>query len=280
MIKDKTQPQKPVNTPEQPTIQIPEAVQQNPLAEVYYAVKRAILTIRENPEDPASPPFFKTIAIDNGQYLRIIRDTNMEMEVAFPAIFVHFVNVRYLVQQQRIGEGRATMRVRFILNNLNNSDPDRECIPFDIFQRINIAIQDAKNHEPALNERCNLTYFDMPQTTNMLQAYWVDYEVWFRETSAWKYKDWIERYLVMPPFTNHSDAPQHDEQQHGNHPEPTYKQATGYVPSVEVDTPADPDQPDPAQSNAPAQPTDSAIPSSATSDTSTEYPSSASPPSA
>ena len=98
-------------------------------------------------------------------------------------MFVHFTNVRYLVQQQRIGEGRATMRIRFILNNLNNGDDSMECEPFRVFQRINVAIQDAKDTEPALNERCNLLYFDMPTTTNMLQAYWVDYEVWFRESS-------------------------------------------------------------------------------------------------
>lgn len=245
MIKDKKQSsvtQPPVST-EMPKVSIPEEVTKNPFAEMYYAVKRALLTVRENPEDPTSSPFFKTIAIDNGQYLRIIRDTNLEMEVAFPAIFVHFVNVRYLVQQQRIGEGRATMRVRFILNNLNNSDTDKECEPFEVFQRINVAIQDAKNREPALNERCNLTYFDMPQTTNMLQAYWVDYEVWFREISAWKYRDWIERYLVIPPFTNHSDAPQHDKDKHGNHSKPIYKESSGLVPSVEEpDTPEESEQ--------------------------------------
>lgn len=117
------------------------------------------------------------------------------------------------------------MRVRFILNNLNNSDPDMECLPFDIFQRVNQAIQDAKNHEPALAERCQLQYFDMPTTTNMLQAYWADYEVWFRDTSAWVYRDWIERYIVMPPFTNHSDAPERDERGHGNHPHPTDREA-------------------------------------------------------
>ena len=72
------------------------------------------------------------------------------------------------------------MRVRFILDTLNNSDPERECDPFIVFQRLNVAIQDAKDREPALSERCNLTYFDMPLTTNMLQAYWIDYEVWFR----------------------------------------------------------------------------------------------------
>lgn len=242
MIKDKKQPNTatPPATEALPKVSKPEEVAKNPFAEMYNAVKRALLTIHENPEDTATPPYFRTIAIDTGQYLRIIRDTNMEMEVAFPAIFVHFVNVRYLVQQQHIGEGRATMRVRFILNNLNNNDPDKECEPFNVFQRINVAIQDAKNKEPALNERCNLTYFDMPQTTNMLQAYWIDYEVWFREISAWKYRDWIERYLVMPPFTNHTDAPLHDTDEHGNHPNPTYKEATMYVPSVEQ--PEEPDE--------------------------------------
>ena len=88
MIKDKQQAitaTPPVST-ENRKVTTPEEVVKNPFAEMYYAVKRALLTIRENPEVPTSPPFFKTIAIDNGQYLRIIRDTNMEMEVAFPAI--------------------------------------------------------------------------------------------------------------------------------------------------------------------------------------------------
>lgn len=219
----------------QPEIKIssPELVSQNPFVEAYKAAKKAILTIREDENDPSSPPYFKTIAIDTGQFARLVRSENTEFETAFPAIFIHFINVHYLVQQQRIGEGRATMRIRFILNTLNNQDPEIECEPFMVFQRINVAIQDAKNTEPALNERCNLTYFDMPTTTNMLQAYWVDYEIWFRELSAWKYRDWIEKYLVMPPFTDHSDAPEHDEYSHGDHKEPKYKEVSGFVPSVE-----------------------------------------------
>ncbi len=230
MIKDKTA----TTTAEQDssTTTELETVSLNPFVEMYKAVKRAILTIRENPEDDASPPFFKTIAIDNGQYTRIIQDVNMEMEVAFPAIFIHFVNVSYLVQQQRIGEGRATMRVRFVLNTLNNSDEDMECLPFEVFQRINVAIQDAKDYEDALNERCNLTYFDMPTTANMLQAYWIDYEVWFRESSAFKYRNWVERYVVMPPFTNHSDA-EENESGHSDHTEPTYAEASDIEDLIE-----------------------------------------------
>lgn len=234
MIKEKRPPVPLPAIPGEPSVPVPETVEaENPFVEMYAAVKRAILTIRENPATPDSEPFFKTVALDSGQFQRIVRSENTEAEIAFPAIFVHFINVRYLVQQQRIGEGRATMRIRFILHTLNNSDPDRECDPFTVFQQLNTAIQDAKNTEAALSERCNLTYFDMPQTTNMLQACWIDYEVWFRETSAWKYRNWVPRHLVMPPFTNHSDATEKDENQHGNHSRPVYEEVSGFEPSVE-----------------------------------------------
>lgn len=228
MIKDKN----PIPSPqpaadESEGITTPESVEENALAEMYLAVKRAVLTIREVEDDPASAPFFKTVTLDNGQFNRIVLSENIETEIAFPAIFVHYTNVRYLVQQQRIGQGRAVMRVRFILNTLNNQDPDAEIIPFQVFQKVNKAIQDAKNYEPSLSERCQLLYFDMPTTTNMLQAYWIDYEVWFRETSAWKYRDWVERYVVIPPFTNHGDAPERDTEGHGDHPRPTDREVIG-----------------------------------------------------
>jgi hypothetical protein len=175
MIKEK-RPLAPLQaTPTEAAVILPETEEKNPFVEMYAAVKRAILSVRENSANPGSAPFFKTVAIDNGQFQRIVRSENTETEIAFPAVFVHFINIRYLVQQQRIGEGRATMRIRFILNTLNSSDPERECDPFIVFQRLNTAIQDAKDREPALNERCNLTYFDTPLTTNMLQAYWIDY---------------------------------------------------------------------------------------------------------
>lgn len=249
MIKDKKQNIPAADNPSsevgQPTVSVPEAVAENPFVNMYGAVRRAILTLREDVDDPLSPPLFKTIMIDTGQFSRIVRSENMEMEIAFPAVFIHFVNVRYLVQQQRIGEGRATMRIRFILNTLNHSDPERECDPFIVFQRLNVSIQDAKNHEPALNERCNLLYFDMPQTTNMLQAYWIDYEVWFRESSAWKYRDWVKRYLVMPPFTQHCDAPEHDTEGHGHHATPAYEEVSQFEPSVDIPNPDVPDAEEP-----------------------------------
>lgn len=242
MLKDKTHRSEPSA---QEPIPMPEEVEENALAEMYQAVKRALQALREDESDPSSDPFFKTIALDTGQFARIIQRDNFEMEIAFPAAFVHYTNVRYLVQQQRIGQGRAIMRVRFILNSLDYRDAARECDPFYVFQRVNKAIQDAKNHEAALSERCQLTYFDMPTTTNYLQAYWADYEVWFRETSAWKYRDWVERYLVMPPFTDHSDAVEHDTAGHGDHLRPTDRESITIEPSVgESEEPENPDSTD------------------------------------
>ena len=87
MIKDKI-PQKklPKEDSENGEITIPESVPKNPLDEIYKAVKKIILTIKEDEEDPKSPSLFKTVKIDNGQFERIIRSENLEMEIAFPAV--------------------------------------------------------------------------------------------------------------------------------------------------------------------------------------------------
>lgn len=217
-----------------PTLNISESeevgvkVDKNPLSEVYWAMKRAILSIKENENDPDSLPYFKTVAMDTGQFNRLVLADNTETEIPLPAVFVHFINIRYLVQQNRIGEGRATMRVRYVTNVVNNNDPSMETLGFDLFQKINMAIQDAKNHEEHLNERCQLTYFDTPETTNMLQAYWIDYEIWFRETSAWEYRDWKKVHVVAAPFVNHSDKPEHNTDEHEDHETPTYDDVSSF----------------------------------------------------
>lgn len=214
----------------QPETSEPEEVANNPLEDIYQAVRRVLESLKENPNDPSSPRLFKTVKVDNGQFERVIRTKgNTEFAIAFPAAFIRFVNVRYLVQQQRIGEGRATMRIRYVLNDLNNSDDVVETHGFRVFEQINTAIQDAKDHEAALNERCQLNYFDMPESLdNGLQPYWIDYEVWFRDSTSFQYRNWVDRYLVFPPFTNHSDAPEHDEEHHGDHPEPTYDEVSKF----------------------------------------------------
>lgn len=224
-----------------------EDVEFNPIEEMYRAVRRVLESLHEDPNDDTTPLLFKTVKVDNGQFERIIRTKgNTEFAVAFPAAFIRFVNVRYLVAQQRVGEGRATMRIRFILNDLNNSDDIQETHGFRVFEQINAAIQDAKSTEPALNERCNLTYFDMPESLdNGLQPYWVDYEVWFRDMSGYQYRNWVERYLVMPPFTDHSDQkPENNLDGHEDHNSPTYDEATGFVGVVDDSSSDDGDDSD------------------------------------
>jgi hypothetical protein len=204
----------------------------NALCDVFNAVKEILGQLREKEEDPSSPFVFKTIALNTGQLSRIKNNKwNREYAIAFPAVFLHFINVRYLVQQARIGEGRATMRVQYVLNRLNNNDERHELEGYEMFQRINVALQDGKNKYPALNERFNLTYFDQPESfDDGLQPFWIDYEVWFREDSAYKYRDYVDRYLVIPPFTNHSDQlPENNVDGHENHQKPEYDEVSDFA---------------------------------------------------
>lgn len=219
------------NNPQEQPVVTEEVIEYTPnaLCEVFNAVKEILGELPENPDDPGSRPFFKTIALNTGQLRRIKNSKqNQESGIAFPAIFIHFINVRYLVQQARVGEGRATMRIQYVLNRLNNDDPRYELEGYDLFQRINVAIQDGKNVYPALNERFNLTYFDQPETfENGLQQYWIDYEVWFTEYSAYRYRNYVDCYLVAPPFTDHSDQkPENNQEGHDDHKSPTYDEAT------------------------------------------------------
>ena len=71
-----------------------------------------------------------------------------------------------MVAQQRIGEGRATMRIRFVLNDLNNGDDVVETHGFRVFQQINDAIQDAKDYEEALKR-------SQPQPILICQNLWI-----------------------------------------------------------------------------------------------------------
>lgn len=204
----------------------------NALCEVFNAVKDILSKLREEEDDPNSPLLFNTVALNKGQLSRVKNNTaNEEYAFAFPAVFLHFINVRYLTQQSRVGEGRATLRVQYVLNRLNDSDTDFELEGYNLFQRINVALQDGKNEYPALNERFNLTYFDQPESfDDALQSYWIDYEVWFTEYSAYKYRNYVDRYLIVPPFTDHSDQlPENNKDNHENHNAPKHDEVSGFI---------------------------------------------------
>lgn len=207
----------------------------NALCEVFKAVKNILSDLRLDESDPNSPPLFHTIKLNNGQLSRLKNNKwNKEYALAFPAVFLHFINVYYLVQQSRIGEGRATMRIQYVLNRLNNSDAEHELEGYEIFQRINSAIQDRKGEFPALTSRFQLTYFDQPESfDDGLQPFWIDYEVWFSEYSSYRYKNYVDRYVVAPPFTNHSDQNSEcNTELHENHSEPTIESAAGFQDTV------------------------------------------------
>lgn len=178
------------------------------LTEVFKALKSIILGIEDH-SGIYGGNIFKTVQLDTGQLDRILSNVeNSNDFVSLPACFIRFINVRYLVDQNRTSEGRCVARIRFVLNNIDTSNEDFELLPLEMFDIINSEIQGKKKDYVALSERCNLMYFDQPFSSNMLQAYWMDYEIYFRADSGYQYKDWIAKKIITPAFTNWSDTDQ------------------------------------------------------------------------
>lgn len=221
-----------VNDNEKPSVDLKnlteeEAVKVNALSEVYLALRSILEEIHVNPDDENSPLLFHTIKLDNGQLTRIkTNEFNKEYAVGFPACFVHYINMNWLVGQSNVNTGRCTVRLHYVLNNLNNGDDDVELSGFRAFELINAAINANKDRFPALVNKFQLAYWDMPESfDDGVQPYWIDYEVAFNDYTSYRYKDYVERYIVMPPFTNHSDQlPENNQDGHDNHTEPTIEE--------------------------------------------------------
>lgn len=220
MIVDKHQAQQPIvpDSMEQSdsaeesskkTYTIEEAVEINAMSEAYKAVRSILADIPSDPSNPDSEPLFKTIKIDNGQLDRIKMNThNNEYGIAFPAVFIHFIDIYYNVGTSKISEGRGTMRIHYVLNRLNNGDDgeEGELEGFAVLKRIVAAIESKKSSFSALITRFQLAYWDQPESfDDGLQPYWIDYSIWFNDYTAYQYKDYVDVYAVSPPYTNFSD---------------------------------------------------------------------------
>ena len=186
---------------------VEEVVVDNGLIGAYKAVRKILEGIRENPNDPNSPPYFKTIKMDNGQLSRIKNNkANNEYALAFPAVLIHFIDVYYNQGMSRVSEGKGVMRIHYILNRLNNGDDEFELEGLKVYQRIIEAIESNKDKFSALVSRFQLQYWDQPLTfDDGLQPYWIDYQIWFNDYTTYIYKDYVETYVSHPPFTQHSD---------------------------------------------------------------------------
>lgn len=161
---------------------------------------------------PNSPKIFKTVQYDNGQYERIIRKTgNTEETLSFPAAFVHFIDVNWITSAQRFNDGRATLRIRFMLNLLDTHNKEHEIDVYYVAERIHQTITELKGNYECLSKRCNLTYVDpLESFDNSLQPCWMTYEIWFTTVNIWVTRKKVLRKVVMPPFTNHADQDQSD----------------------------------------------------------------------
>lgn len=227
----------PIETPLAQSEQ-PEIVQvaRNGPMDVLRAIKEILRSVTWEYGVPGSPKIFKTVQIDDGQYERIISPSgNREETLGFPAAFVHFIEWNYLVQQSRINEGRARLRIRFILNSLNVHEDEHDMDVYYVAERIHQTIQESIEKYECLQERCRLEYVDpMESFDHGLQPCWMTYEVWFRQPNIWIQRRKVYKKFVCPPFTNHADQEKDMEganpDKHNNldHPK-TYDEATKFI---------------------------------------------------
>lgn len=221
-----------------------EVLQQMPSngpIEVLNAMKEILKSVTWEYGVANSPKIFKTVQVDDGQYERIANGKiNTEETLGFPAAFVHFIDWRYLTSAKRFNEGRAEVRIRFVMNRLNPHDEEggADTEVYYVANRIHQTIQESIPKYPCLQERCILSYVDpMEHFHNGLQPCWLTYEVWFKETNIWYSRKRIQKYVVFPPFANHSDQDKTIENinpdNHTNldHPR-TYEEATGFVYNI------------------------------------------------
>ncbi len=214
----------------------PIQVESNGPMDVLKAFKTILREVKWEYGVPDSPVIFKTVQIDDGQYERIISPSgNKEETMGFPAAFVHFINWRYLVQQSRINEGRAELRIRFILNSLNVHEDDHDMDVYYVAERIHQTIQENISKYECLQERCQLEYIDpMESFDHGLQPCWMTYEIWFKQKNIWITRNKIYKKFVCPPFTNHADQDptiegvNPDNHTNLDHPK-TYDEATDYT---------------------------------------------------
>lgn len=214
----------------------PIQVESNGPMDVLKAFKTILREVKWEYGVPDSPAIFKTVQIDDGQYERIISPSgNKEETLGFPAAFVHFINWRYLVQQSKINEGRAELRIRFILNSLNVHEDDHDMDVYYVAERIHQTIQENISKYECLQERCQLEYIDpMESFDHGLQPCWMTYEIWFKQKNIWITRNKMYKKFVCPPFTNHADQDptiegvNPDNHTNLDHPK-TYDEATDYT---------------------------------------------------
>lgn len=214
----------------------PLQVESNGPMDVLKAMKEILRSVTWEYGVENSPKIFKTVQIDDGQYERIISPSgNKEETLGFPAAFVHFINWRYLVQQSKINEGRAELRIRFILNSLNVHEDDHDMDVYYVAERIHQTIQENISKYECLQERCQLEYIDpMESFDHGLQPCWMTYEIWFKQKNIWITRNKMYKKFVCPPFTNHADQDptiegvNPDNHTNLDHPK-TYDEATDYT---------------------------------------------------
>lgn len=202
---------KSVISADEQVIDKPEQVESNGPSDVIHSIMAMLKEVTWEYGVANSPKVFKTVQYDDGQYERLAKrnTANLEEAIALPAAFVHFINVNWLTSAQRFNEGRATLRIRFLLNRLDTHNSEHDTDVYYVAERIHQTITELKGNYECLSKRCNLTYVDpLESFDNGIQPCWITYEIWFTTTNIWITrkrscaKSYFHHLLIMQTKTN------------------------------------------------------------------------------
>lgn len=185
-----------------------EVIAGNALEDLYLAVAEVLKEMKEDPDNPDSPALFKTVKWNMGQLNRVRGSKlNTEYALAFPACFIHYVNVRWNLGMNKVGQAYAEMRICYVLNRLNTNDDPYQTEGVRVFKRIIETLDDnLADKIGKLTTRFQLSYWDQVESFEKgLQQFWITYEVRCNDYSTFRYKKYKPAYLVAPPFTNFDD---------------------------------------------------------------------------
>lgn len=204
------------------------------IIEVFRALKTILRNVRWLWDKDDSRYIFSTVCIDTGQYERLIGAKNREYAIDFPALFIYFSKWRYTECGCYFSKGVCNIRLRIVLNNLDDTSDAYDTDGMYIIQRVMQSIQEQQYSYPCLAGRLSDACIEQAETFDHgLQLWTLTYKLSFKEKSVWIERKKKTVTMVMPPFTNHADQdsslPDVNPHHHNNLAHPRrYDEATGY----------------------------------------------------
>lgn len=177
-------------------------------------------------------PYFQTMEVESGQINRLINSkSNGEGVLPLPAVFLHFIDMHWDVGTFSIGSCKAILRMKVVLNRLDMDSYDGQMNAYRVAHAIMNCVNEHKGKYSAFTRKFQLDYLDMMESwTKGIQYFWLTYQIWLNDYTTYSYKRYVERHVVVPPYTDHRDQdPENNDFGHPDHDDMSYDESSKFI---------------------------------------------------